>query len=191
MLAQELECGIEVAVVGRHHEVECRVSKAVAAVTAVTKILDTGRMNGEIALAQLELAAARRLSPMCHCLVAAARWAAVVESKLWHPAAEPRQSEVIEIPVRCIGIGIETGAAIARSARRWIWLPAQRYEHGVDVTDRIGGKEWKLVRIVEVERVTDPPVGRASIGMDGWRQHGLATVGDQIADPFAVDIPRA
>src|SRR5262249_19624529 len=143
------------------------------------------------ARSHLEWATSRRLSPVCHCLVAAACWAAVVEPEPGHPAIEPCQDEVVEIPVRCVGIGVEAGAAIAWPARRWIRLPAQWYEHGVDVADCIGRKERKLIRIVEVERITDPPVGRAGVGMDGWRQHGLAAVGDQIANPFAVDVPRA
>src|SRR5262249_13681563 len=158
MIAQKLECGVEVAVVGRHHQVERGIGEAVAAVAAVTEILDAGRMDGKITLTQLELPAARRLSPMCHCLVAATRWAAFVEPKLGYPAIKPRQGEVVEVSVWCAGIGVEAGAPIARPARRWIWFPAQRYEHGVDIADRIGRKERKLVRIVKVERVADPAI---------------------------------
>src|SRR5262245_18982150 len=103
MIAQKLERGIEIAVVGRHHEVECRVSKAVAAIAAVTKILDAGRMDGKIALPQLELTAGRRFTPVRDRGIATAIGSAptLVESELGYPAIKMLKCEFIELPVRC------------------------------------------------------------------------------------------
>src|SRR5262249_14033639 len=117
MVAQKLECGIEIAVVGRHHQIERGIGEAVAAVAAVTKILDAFGHDAEVARSHLEWAAARRLSPMCHCLVAAARWAAIVQPELGYPAIKPRQSEVVKVPVWCVSIGVEVGAPITQPAR--------------------------------------------------------------------------
>src|SRR5262249_31554952 len=127
MIAQKLERGVEVAVVGRHHEVECRVSKAVAAVAAVTEILDAGWMDGKIAPAQLEFPTGRRFAPVRDRGITSAIGSpvALVESELGYPAIKMLKREFVELPVRReLTVHVER---ITRFDR--LRFPAKRGEH--------------------------------------------------------------
>src|SRR5262249_23508195 len=191
MITQKLERGVEVAVVGRHHEVECRVSKAIAAVAAVTKILDAGRMNGKIALAQLELTTGRRFAPVRDRGIASAIGSpvALVEPELRYPAIKTLEREFIELPVRReLAVHVKQGgAAITRFGG--LRFPAERGENGINLGCRVRRQERQILGIESVERRAYPTIGQPGLLVDGWRQHRLSAVGDGVAHPPPINVP--
>src|SRR5262249_56256038 len=62
-------------------------------------------------------------------------------------------------------------------------------EDGINPANGVRRQERQILGIESVERRAYPTIGQPGLLVDGWRQHRLSAVGDDVAHPPAINVP--